>query len=79
MKLRKLANNVTVIETDAKSILISYETPVAVLYHGNGKYVKTEKKWSATTSKHINAWLGGAEAKLEPQSYFDDILNTANL
>lgn len=75
MKLRKIANNVTVLELAAKSILISYETPVAILYHGNGKYVKTSKKWSATTSRHINSWLNGAEAELEPQEYFDEALN----
>jgi len=78
MKLRKIANNQTVIETNAKRILISYETPVAVQYISNGKFVRTSKPWSATTSKHINSWLNGADFELEPQEYFDKLLDSVN-
>jgi len=38
------------------TVLYSYETPVAVHMEGIG-YFKTSKKWSTTTSKHINKWL----------------------
>lgn len=38
-----------------KTILYSYQTIVAVI-SPNG-YFKTNRKWSVTTSKHINAWF----------------------
>lgn len=49
------------------NILVSYETPVACFIPGKG-FQKTDKKWSATTSKHINRWLAGhgADAKNVP-------------
>lgn len=44
-------------------VLISYSTPVACYILGQG-YFKTDKKWSVTTSKHINKWVSGvAEVK----------------
>ena len=67
MKLRQIASNQTelVLRTNSKAfsdfetdytILFSYQTPVACHVAGVG-YFKTLKKWSVTTSKHINAWL----------------------
>jgi hypothetical protein len=38
-------------------LLISYRQAVAACVPGKG-YQRTDKKWSITTSKHINAWLG---------------------
>lgn len=64
MKLKKLGSNMTELElNDGTLVLFSYETPVAarvdtvndVVY--SGKILKTSKKWSPTTSKHINKWL----------------------
>ena len=73
MKLKKIANNVTLIVlTDGTEILISYKTPVAA-YRGDIFY-RTEKKWSATTTKHINSWLGCIEATERPQEFFDELL-----
>jgi hypothetical protein len=79
MKLRKLGNNQTVITMQdgdfGKSILFSYDTPVAALI--NGRVYKTSKKWSVTTSRHINQWLSDLEAdKVEEkdQSFFDNLV-----
>ena len=41
------------------SILYSYETPVAG-YDEHGAF-RTDEKFSSTTSKHINQYLGGAD------------------
>lgn len=35
-------------------ILVSYQTPVAVLDHHTGELHETKKKWSNTTSRHIS-------------------------
>ena len=76
MKLRKLGNNETLIVlTDDTEVLISYETPVAA--RRGGSYYRTSTKWSATTSKHINKWLNGIEAKERDQSFFDELLKIA--
>lgn len=57
MKLIKIGSNVTEMETkDGLVILFSYETPVAARFP-NGRCVRTSKKWSQTTTKHINKWL----------------------
>ena len=54
-------------------VLFSYKTPVAAFV--NNRLVKTSKKWSATTSRHINAWIDGREVEEEPQEFFDNILS----
>ena len=78
MKLRKIANNMTVIELEHCNVLISYEIPVATYNKSTNKYKRTNKQWSATTTKHISSWLNGAETEVEPQSYFGDLLNVVN-
>ena len=58
MLLTPIASNMTEIETDDARILFSYRTPVAAFVFGEG-FVRTDKYWSVTTSRHINKWLGG--------------------
>lgn len=73
MKLKVLGQNKTEVDINGNiSVLFSYNTPVAA--HVNGAFYRTDKSWSRTTSKHINAWLAGAKAELKPQSYFDDLM-----
>lgn len=57
MKLIPIAANQTEIEI-GKGIVVffSYGTPVAAFIPGAG-YVRSNHKWSRTTSKHINQWL----------------------
>ncbi len=71
MKLRPLAKNMTVLEKGDTSVLFSYSTPVAACI--NGKYYRTDSKWSATTSRHIDQWLSGTTAELKPQWFFNEI------
>ena len=74
MKLRQIASNMTELEIkDGLTVLFSYETPVAC-YHNKEGYLKTDKKWSVTTSKHINKWLGSARAAEKPQGFFNNLI-----
>ena len=73
MNLRQIASNMTQPDlSDGTSVLFSYETPVACL-SDNG-YYRTSKKWSSTTSRHINKWLDGVLAKEQPQEFFDGLV-----
>lgn len=78
MKLIDLGANVSELQAGKVSILISYETPVAIRGE-RGICIKTSKKHSSTTSKHINKWFAAEIAKgcppfTKPQSYFDNLL-----
>ena len=74
MKIKPNGPNQTiVISPENHEVLYSYETPVAIITK-SGKPFKTEKKWSVTTSKHINKFLvewHGNEIALVPQSVMD--------
>ena len=73
MQLTPIASNMTEVETSEARILFSYRTPVAAYVFGRG-YVRTEKWWSVTTSRHINKWLDGGTAKEVPQTYLDKLV-----
>jgi len=63
MQLNRIGNNETVVSfASGTEVLYSYDTPVAGrrwLGDGSGamQVFKTDKKWSVTTSKHINKYL----------------------
>jgi len=57
MKLHPIKQNVTKIEYPNGYVLFSYKTPVIVTIKSTGEVFATNKKWSRTTSKHINQWL----------------------
>lgn len=73
MKLKPLASNMTEVTTETATILFSYETPVAPCIKGDG-YYRTDKKWSQTTTRHINKWLDGISGAVRPQSFFDSLV-----
>ena len=70
MKLTPIASNMTEVETSEARILFSYRTPVAAYVFGEG-FVRTEKWYSVTTSRHINKWVDGGTAKEVAQTYLD--------
>ena len=72
MQLTPIASNMTEVETSEARILFSYRTPVAAYIYGEG-YVKTEKYWSVTTSRHINKW-GAKDGKEIPQARLDSLV-----
>lgn len=76
MKVKNIGSNQTEIEVGEKTVLVSYETPVACHIQGEG-YYRTEEKFSVTTSRHINKWLasnGAHEVTEKPQEFFDKLL-----
>ena len=62
--------NAFILEGNGFRVLQSYQQIVA-LQSPNGKYYKTDRKWSVTTSKHINKFCG-ANPTLVPQSVLDN-------
>lgn len=57
MHIKPIGSNQTEISfNDGTRVLVSYSTPVAAFIPGKG-YVKTSKRYSNTTTKHINKWL----------------------
>lgn len=58
-------------------VLFSYKTPVAVFIVGQG-VIKTSKKWSATTTRHVNTWINDysryVTVQEKPQEYFDNLI-----
>ena len=76
MKVKNLGANKTVIEMgNGTSVFVSYATPVAAFVPGRG-YIKTDKSWSVTTSKHITQWAGQKVTETEPQEFFDNLLKS---
>ena len=67
MKVKSIAKNQTEVTFhDGTKVFYSYETPVAA-YHALtdaedtrgevGNWLRTNYKWSSTTTRHINKWL----------------------
>ena len=72
MKLTPIGSNQTQVTlTDGTEVLFSYKTPVAACMGDGTGFVRTDKKWSPTTSRHINKWLGEALATVVPQETLD--------
>lgn len=78
MNLKQVGSNMTELELgDGLRVLFSYQTPVAAFIVGQG-IVKTSKKWSATTTRHITKWITDYSAHVtvneKPQEYFDNLV-----
>lgn len=70
MHLKSIQSNMTELTlSNGTQVLFSYQTPVACWI--DGQFFKTDKKWSNTTTRHINKWTHCAVTK--PQEYFDNI------
>ncbi len=77
MKLNPVAANQNEVELpNGTTVFFSYKTPVAAHVQGVG-YVKTEKNWSRTTSKHITQFIrrngGSGAVACKPQEWFDNL------
>lgn len=55
-------------------VFFSYKTPVAAYPNDGTGFIRTATKYSQTTSKHINQWLAGANAREVPQSFLDNLI-----
>jgi len=70
MKLRQVKSNVTELTVGDTTIMFSYQTPVAG-YDEDGAF-RTDKKYSVTTSRQINQYLGGKKVgRTVSQDYID--------
>ena len=76
MKLTPIAANQNEVSiNDGTQIFFSYRTPVAAYLPEKG-YVRTEKFWSVTTSRHINKYLQGVtNVETIPQAVLDNLTN----
>ena len=72
IRIKQIASNMTVLYRDGSEILFSYQTPVAVYDVKRGEYLRTETKYSQTTSRHINKWLQGVNAISVPQNIIEE-------
>ena len=75
MQLTPIAANQTQLNlNDGTQVFFSYKTPVAAYCPSKG-YIRTAKKWSVTTSRHINKWLKGITEVTEvPQEYLTELV-----
>jgi len=74
MKIKSLGANVTELHLNNGTIvLFSYEVPVAAQVTGRG-FLRTEKMFSPTTTRHINKWLDGVHAKTVSQDEIERLL-----
>ena len=55
---RQGGTNATVVSIGDNEVLFSYSTPVAAFVPGRG-YLRTDRHFSVTTSRHINKWIDG--------------------
>lgn len=77
MNLTPIAANMTEVQVNKSlRVLFSYKTPVACEWTNGAVYefFQTSKKWSRTTSRHVNKWLSGNPAKFQDQEYFDSLV-----
>lgn len=73
LKLKPIGSNQTELHiSDEIMVLFSYQTPVAAWVSGRG-WIRTDTKYSKTTSKHINKWLGGV-GTVVPQAEIDNLV-----
>jgi len=79
MNLNPIRANMTEVDTGRYRVLFSYKTPVAVFDREHNVYLRTSKKWSNTTTKHIGQWVShlseGVLWSIQPQEYFDSLLS----
>lgn len=76
MELKRIkGTNATQIRmSNGVTVLYSYSTPVALCI--GHTYYRTNKRWSVTTSKHINKWLDGVNAISVDQAALETIIST---
>ena len=79
LSVKPIASNMTLLETPKHIVLFSYATPVASFDTATYSFHRTTKKWSKTTTRHINKWIDGVKAIDQPQDYFDNLLNLGSV
>ena len=78
MKLYQKGSNMTELDLGFAQVFFSYETPVAARLT-DGTLVRTDERYSVTTTKHINKWLQGCDALTVSQDRISFLLTTPRL
>ncbi len=73
MKRSKIASNMSVLNMGSTAVLYSYDTPVAGYDH-EGAF-KTAQWYSSTTTRHVNKYTAGDQARVVEQVYIDKLVN----
>ena len=74
MKLRRIGYNQTVVEyNNGSEVFFSYDTPVAARLK-DYEYLRTQDFYSKTTSRHINKYLDGVNAKKVTQQTINNLV-----
>ena len=75
MNIRSIGSNQTLLTTNhGDEVLYSYETAVAGHHHTIGDF-KTSKRYSNTTTKHINKYLNGVKAVVLSPEQIEQLFN----
>ena len=73
MRLITHGNNRTELQYEnGTCVFFSYQTPVAG-YTPSESYVKTDKWYSSTTTRHVNRWLDGKPAREVSQQFINQL------
>jgi hypothetical protein len=76
MQLRPIKSNMTELTVGTTTVLFSYRTPVAG-YDDQGAF-RTDQRYSVTTTKHINHYLGGKDVgRTVSQDYINSLVEVA--
>jgi len=71
VSVKNVGSNMIELEMNGIKVLYSYETPVAG-FDSAGAF-RTDTKYSVTTSKHINKYLGGRDVgRIVTQQFIND-------
>ena len=74
MKLRRIGYNQTVVEyNNGSEVFFSYDTPVAARLQ-DYEYLSTQDFYSKTTTRHINKYLDGVNAKKVTQQTINNLV-----
>ena len=71
MIIRNIKANVTEVDTQEYTILISYSTPVAARQKDTGDEYITKTRWSNTTTRHIHDWCQTNNPVRMPQEWLE--------
>jgi hypothetical protein len=66
-------NSSVVALNDGREVCLSYGVPVAAFIPGRG-YIKTDRKYSVTTSRHANAYAGNV-GQTVPDAEFRELVS----
>ena len=72
MKVIPHGSNQTILKFNSCEVLFSYQTPVAGF--DGLTWFRTEEKFSKTTTRHIDKYLGTIEAEVVPQVNIESLL-----